>query len=200
MDIKLYYTPHTRSLRPRWLLEELEAPYQLHPIDLFGGEGQSENYLRINPLGAVPAVEFDGQIMLESGAICHWLADHFLDKGMAPPMDDPERQRYEQWMFFAPGTLESPVFFALLHSKILPEGERVESIVPWLMERHHSIIKVINDELGGNDYLMGKKFTAADIMVGSTLMWLPDTLQEFSALQSYIERLKQRPAYQRAIA
>lgn len=84
MDIKLYYTPHTRAVRPRWLLEELNIPYQLEHIDLFAGEGQSRDYLKINPLGAVPAMEVDGEIMLESGAMCRWLTDRHIESELAP--------------------------------------------------------------------------------------------------------------------
>lgn len=200
MEIKLYYTPHTRSLRPRWLLEELGLRYQLIPIDLFAGEAESEHYRQINPLAAVPAVEIDGEVMLESGAICHWLADRFINKKLAPALDSAERRRYEQWMFFVPGTLEPPAFYALLHSKILPEENRVTAIVPWTMQRYDSVIKVVNDALEGNNYLMGDQYTAADILVGSVLMWLPDALQAYPALQTYSEKLKQRLAYQRAIA
>jgi glutathione S-transferase len=69
MEIELYYTPHTRSLRPRWLLEELEIPYTIHPVDLFGGERNPTH-----PLGSVPSMRVDGEWMIESGAMCHWLA------------------------------------------------------------------------------------------------------------------------------
>ena len=108
MDIELYHTPQTRSSRPRWLLEELGTPYRLRSVDLFGGERNPAH-----PLGSVPAINIDGETLIESGAICHWLADRFLDKGLAPAMDDPRRARYEQWMFFVPATLE-PVSYTHL--------------------------------------------------------------------------------------
>ena len=102
-------------------------------------------------------------------------------------------------MFFAPGNLEPPAFYALLHSKILPEAERIEAIVPWARQRYLQSVAVIDNALGGNDYLLGDDFTAADIMVGSTLMWLPDSLNNFPQLQAYVDRLQQRKACIRAV-
>lgn len=199
MNIKLYYTPGTRSLRPRWLLEELNIPYKIEPIDLFDGEGQSEHYLKINPLGAVPAIEIDGEVILESGAMCHWLADHYIEKGLAPDPKSDERRMYEQWMFSAPGTLEPPVFYSILHSKVLPAEDRIADFVPWAMQRYQATVKYVNDALLEKTYLLGKQFTAADIMVGSTLMLSPDSLEPYPVLQAYTERLKQRVGYQQAI-
>jgi len=101
LEIELYYTPHTRSLRPRWLLEDLGIAYTLRPVDLFGGERNPAH-----PLGSVPAMRIDGETMFESVAMCHWLADRFPEKGLAPAVVDVSRRAYEQWMFFVPGTLE----------------------------------------------------------------------------------------------
>ena len=198
MDITLYYTHNTRSLRPRWLLEEMQLPYKLHLIDLFGGEGQSPDYLRINPHGAVPAAEIDGQVMLESGAICQWLTDSFPDKGMAPAHGSSERMQYEQWMYYTLGTLELPKWLTILHGAILPEDQRVPDIIGWADKRNLPLLKTLNTDLGGRDYLLGEQFSSADIMVGSTLLWQPEEVQKFPALQAYCERLQARPAYQRA--
>ncbi len=198
MDITLYYTPQTRSVRPRWLLEELGLDYKLHPIDLFAGEGESKEYKEINPLGAVPAMKIGDQIMLESGAMCHWLTDFHPDKKLAPAVQDPTRPKYEQWMMFSQATLEMQPWLVLLHSKILPEADRVDDIVPWAEQRHQSILKVLNAALEGKDYLLGDEFSTADIMVGSTLMFVPETLTEFPELQAYIKRLNDRPAFKRA--
>jgi len=198
MDITLYHTPQTRSVRPRWLLEELKIPYKIQPVDLFSGEGESVEYKKINPLGAVPSMKVDDEVMLESGAMCHWLTDKYGDMKLAPSSDDPARLKYEQWMMFAQATLEMQPWLILLHSKILPEAKRVNEILPWASQRHQSILKVLNDELQHNDYLLGDEFSTADIMIGSTLMMLPETLSKFPVLEAYVHKLKQRPAYQQA--
>ncbi|MDH5766371.1 MAG: glutathione S-transferase family protein [Gammaproteobacteria bacterium] len=199
MDITLYYTPQTRSVRPRWLLEELGVPYQLEHIDLYAGGGESEAYKAINPLGAVPALKVDDDVMLESGAICHWLTDIFIDKGMAPHIDDRSRMAYEQWMMFSQATLEMQPWLIFLHSRVLPESQRVEAIVPWALRYNRRFLKMLNDELTGKNFLLGDQFTTADIMVGSTLMWLAEALNKYPDLIDYVQRLKQRPAYIRAI-
>ncbi|HED35715.1 MAG TPA: glutathione S-transferase family protein [Gammaproteobacteria bacterium] len=198
MDIKLYYTPQTRSIRPRWLLEELGIEYKLQHIDLFAGEGESPEYKQINPLGAVPALEVDGEVMLESGAMCHWLTDYYSDSGLAPSIEEADRRSYEQWMIFSQATLEMSPWLIILHSKLLPESRRVDAIVPWAEQQYQSVLKVLNAALGEDEYLVGNGFTTADIMVGSTLMFMPDKLAEFPALTAYIERLMKRPGFLRA--
>jgi glutathione S-transferase len=194
MEIELYYTPHTRSVRPRWLLEELAAPYSLRLVDLFGGEQNP-----IHPLGSVPAVRIDGETLIESGAICHWLADCFPEKNLALAPTDPRRAFYEQWMFFVPATLEPPAFDVLMHTQILPEKERVEAIVPYATKRYQRVLKMLAKELDHDDYLLGGQFTAADIMMATTLSVLPELLEEHPSLLAYTQRATARPAYQRAI-
>ena len=199
MDITLYYTHRTRALRPRWLLEELELPYRLHLIDLFGGEGRSAEYRRIHPHGAVPAMEIDGSVMIESCAMCHWLSDRYPEKQLAPEIDSPARMAYEQWVFYVPGTLEPLAFQILLHSMVLPEEQRVPDMVPWATRGYQSVLKVLNRTLAGREYIAGDSFSTADILLGSTLLWLPELLEGQPALGDYTGRLQQRPAYQRAV-
>ena len=195
MEIELDYTPHTRASRPRWLLEELEIPYRLHPVDLFGGERNPGH-----PLGWVPAARLDGERLLESGAICHRLADRYPEKGLAPALDDPRRSAYEQWMFFVPGSLEPPAFDVLLHTRILPEQQRVAAIVPFATKRYRRVLGMLEKELDHGGYLLGDTFSAADIMAGTTLTWLPELLDDHPALLAYMQRVTARPAYRRASA
>ena len=195
MEIELFYTPETRATRPRWLLEELEVPYRLHVVDLFGGERN-----RLHPLGSVPAVRLDGETLLESGAICHWLADCFPERGLSPAPDGPRRARYEQWMFFVPGTLEPPAFEILLHTLLLPEDRRIDAIVPFAQKGYRRVLRMLEKELDHDYYLLGESFSAADIMLGTTLGWLPDMLQDYPALQAYLQRITTRPAWGRATA
>jgi glutathione S-transferase len=194
MDIELYYTPHTRSIRPRWLLEELAQPYHLRPVELFEGERNP-----VHPLGSVPAVTINGETLIESGAICHWLADRFPEKKLAPATTDPQRALYEQWMFFVPGTLEPPAFDILMHTQILPEKKRVADIVPFSTRSYQQVLRMLSKELDHDGYLLGEQFTCADIMMGTTLTWLPELLEDHPSLLAYIQRVTARPAYQRAI-
>ena len=194
MDIELFYTPHTRSSRPRWLLEELAVPYRLRPVDLFGGKRNPQH-----PLGSVPSVSIDGETLIESGAICHWLADCFPEKGLAPATTDPRRARYEQWMFFVPATLEPPGFEVLLHTQILPEAKRIAAIVPFATAGYQRVLRMLAKELDHDGYLLGEQFTCADIMLGTTLTWLPGLLEDYPPLLAYTARVTARPAYRRAI-
>ena len=90
-------------------------------------------------------------------------------------------------------------WLVLLHTKILPESDRIEEIVPWAEKRQKKILSVLNDDLGDNNYLLGKDFSAADIMVGSTLMFAAEALEPFPTLQAYVKRLQERPAFKRAV-
>jgi len=200
MDIKLYYTPKTRAIRPCWLLEELELDYRLHNIDLFGGEGFSEAYLRIHPHGCVPAAEIEQQVMFESCAICQWLTEQHPEKNLAPPLHVAERKLYDQWMFYVPGTLEPPLWLMILHGSLLPEKKRISQILPWAKKQYESVLVYLESQLQGKNFLLGEHFTTADIVLGSTLMWSEQMLSPFPALVSYIERLRLRTAYQRAIS
>jgi glutathione S-transferase len=105
---------------------------------------------------------------------------------------------YEQWSFYVPGTLEPLAFQILLHSIILPEKHRIPDMVPWATRRYLSVLKFLDRELADRDYIAGEQFSSADILLGSTLLWLPDMLAEHPALGGYTGRLQQRPAYRRA--
>ncbi|MBT8122170.1 MAG: glutathione S-transferase family protein [Gammaproteobacteria bacterium] len=194
MDIELYYTPQTRSGRVRWALEELDMPYTLRPIDLFGGERNPAH-----PLGMVPAMTVDGEKMFESGAMCMWLADQSLEHRLAPRHTDPQRRAYEQWMFFGPATLEPPAFELLLHTRILPEDMRVPEITGFAGQGYRRVLDMLTTHFKNNDYLLGDTFSGADIVVGHTLTWLPELIAPYPPLLAYVERLTARPAYQRAM-
>lgn len=196
MNIRLYYTPGTRADRVRWLLEELEQPYELVNVDLFGGEGESEEYRRIHPLGCVPAVSIDGRVMFESAAICQWLADRFPEKGLAPDVNAPERMPYLQWLQYVSATLEPQAWNQVLHGKLLPESLRVPEIVPWSRERFAQALSVIDRELDGKEYLLGDRFSTVDILLTNLLGWVPGQLKPHGHCLAYMKRVKQREKYQ----
>ena len=198
MELVLYYQPGTRALRVRWVLEELALPYRLERIDLRKGEGNTRAYRAIHPLGQLPALQVDGEVMIESGAIVHWLAETHPEQGLVPPLDTPARRAFDQWMYFAVSTLEDPAWEIILHRDILPERHAVKAIVPFAERRLRQVLDVLESALTGRQYLVEDRFGAADIMVGYILMWFADECATRPALHGYVERLAQRPAYLRA--
>jgi glutathione S-transferase len=199
LPVKLYHWPGTRSVRPRWLLEELGVPYEIERVNVFQGEGRTAAYLAIHPHGAVPALQIDGVDLFESGALCMFLADKYAEKGLAPPINTPERGLYYQWMFYVPATLEPPLFDIALHSTILPVHRRIPEVVRFSQRRFEPIARVLDQAVTGKTYLLGERFTAADILLAATLNWLPELIRNYPALEAYRLRLSQRPAYQRAL-
>ena len=122
--MKLYHASETRSIRPRWLLEEVGASYELVTLDLEKGEHRTSDYLEIQPHGLVPALVDGDLVIYESAAICSYLADAFPDAKLVPPLGTSERGLYYQWMHYAMATLEPPVLDVLEHTLLLPEEER----------------------------------------------------------------------------
>jgi len=198
--VKLYHASQSRSTRPRWLLEEIGAPYDLVRLDMKQQDHKTPDYLRIHPHGQLPAL-VDGDVtLIESAAICLYLADKFPDAELAPPIGTPARGRYYQWVVYTMATLEPPVLQVFLNTVQLPEAERSAAVANAGRAQFAEVARVLGDALGGRPYLLGEAFSAADVMVGSTLAWssFMGLLDGFPILGTYVERLVQRPAYQRA--
>ena len=198
--MKLYHCPATRSLRPLWLLEELAVDYELERVDIFSGAGHQQDYRAINPLGAVPALEVDGRVICEAGAICSWLTEQYPDHHLAPAIDDPARARYHQWMFFVPATMEPPLFDIIRHTRLLPQEERIPQAITLAQRRFDKIAEVLNQAVAGQPFLLGEQFSTADIMLATTLQWLPKMVEPFAELKDYGDRMIARPAYQKALS
>lgn len=200
--IKLYHAPRTRSVRPRWLLEEMEVPYELVRLDLGQKEHKRPEYLAIHPHGTVPALVDGNLALMESSAICMYLADKYPEKGLAPAPGTQERGLYYQWMVYAVATLEPPLVQIFQHTMLLPEAERSSKALGEGQEKFREVARVLADALDGKQFLVGNRFTAADIMIGSTLVWaaLMGLLADQPTLQAYVQRLQERPACQKAQA
>lgn len=194
MELKLYYTPRTRADRVRWLLNELQLEYELVNVDLFGGEGSGQAYRDIHPLGQVPALEIDGRIMLESGAICHLLTDLHPRSGLAPALDSPARLEYEQWIFYAISTLEPWIWQKVLHGTLLPEKRRIASMVDFSSRAAIPILQVLEQAYQDQLWLLGDQFSTADILTISILFWCGHEIQGMPNLQRCLHQARERPA------
>lgn len=200
--MKLYHSARTRSVRPRWLLEEMRVPYELVRLDMSKGEHKEASYLAVHPHGAVPALR-DGELSLyESAAICMYLADKYPDRKMCPLPGTPERGLYYQWVVYTIATLEPPLIELFQHTIMLPEQQRSPQVAEKARKQFSEVARVLSNALSDKQFLLGDTFSAADVMIGSTLAWaaLLGLLGEFPILQDYVGRFTQRPAYQKAAA
>lgn len=202
MTLKLYHSSQSRSVRPRWLLEEIGAPYELVRLDMSKQEHKTPEYKRIHPHGVVPALVDGDLALMESAAICAYLADKFPEAQMAPRIGTPERGRYYQWMVYSIATLEPPVIDIFMNTVMLPEAERSTKAVDKARTTFGEVAQVLEYNLSSKPFLLGERFSAVDVMVGSSLIWgqFLGLLDGRPALAEYAQRLSTRPAYQRASA
>jgi glutathione S-transferase len=193
--IKLYWAPRTRSLRALWVLEEAGAPYERLRLDLAAGEQKSAEFRAINPMAKVPALADGPLAMAESGAICAYVAEAYPDAGLAPPQGDPSRGRYLQWLFFSPGCIEAAFLAKFANVSITSESAGFGEF--------DRVFDVLEAAVQPGPWLLGEKFTAADVMIGLDLHFGIDIFKLVPtrpALRAYVDRCLARPALQRAKA
>jgi glutathione S-transferase len=199
--MKLYYVPKTRASRPRWVLEEVGVPYDLVRLEPGPGGTRGLEHLARHPLGHVPVLEDRGQYIFESGAICLHLADLFPEKRLLPPLGTVDRGHAYQWVLFSMAEMEPPLIVLSAEAK-KPDAERSAAVVSEARERFRKTALVLEAVLRDRKYLVGDAFGVADVMVGATLAWaramrLVDALP---SLEGYLSQLRERPAWQRALA
>ncbi|OJT21921.1 glutathione S-transferase [Archangium sp. Cb G35] len=203
--MKLYFAPRTRATRARWLLEELGVPYELVRLDLARQENTTPAYLAVHPLGELPSL-VDGDVtLLESLAICLYLADRFPEKHLAPPMDSAERGPYYHWMAFAEVSLDPVVLAFYWHARPSEEqkpGPHSEEELAKHRTRLGTMLDTILRGLGDREFLVGGAFTAADVVMVS-ILHLAHTLGLLDGhprLVEYVRRHAQRPAVRKAVS
>ena len=195
---KLFTAPMSRGLPCQWLLEEVGAPYEVERLDIFGGETRSEAYREIHPLGAIPALTVDGVPVFESVAICLYLADA-AQEALAPPLDDPQRPIYLQWMVYAVATLEPKISAPFVRSLSAPSSGRKEAATPEERRAFELVLEPLREGIE-RGHLLPDGFSAADIMVGVQLYWasLVGLTRTAPWTDAYLNGLMSRPAFVRA--
>jgi glutathione S-transferase len=184
-----------RPIRVAWTLEELGEPYEI--TTMTREQSRSKEHLARHPLGRVPVLEHDEGLVFESAAICLHLADLYPEAGLVPAVGTHDRALVYQWAVFSPAEIEPPLIEAAVYGQKDPERAAEAR------ERLGARMRAVAGALNGNEFLVAGRFTVADVLIGSVMAWparagfadiLPDNIKE------YVERLSQRPAYQRANA
>jgi glutathione S-transferase len=198
--ITLVHVPFSRSLRVRWLLEELALPYRLEVRSF--AELRRPEHLALHPLGKVPVL-VDGDLALfESGAILQHLLERHGAGRLEPKPGSAERSLFWQWFHYAEATLTPPLGSIVRHTVLLPEAERLPALAEWGRAQAAQVLAPVERALAGRSWLL-PEFSAADVMMGysvklaSLLRLLGDAHPNLSA---YLARCEERPAYARAAA
>lgn len=188
----LYHCPKTRSGTALWMNEELGDVCEIKLLDVHKGVQHKPGYRKINPMGKVPALTHRGVVVTEAAAVCAYLADAFIDKGLAPALDDPKRGPYFRWMFFAPSCIE-PAMMDIFAQRTNENA----GVVGW--GDAGRVVETAKTALQNGDYILGDTFSAADVVFGSTLNFamMFNAFKKEEPFASYVERLMDRPAARR---
>lgn len=187
----LYHMPQTRGGTTLWMNEELGGACEIRLINLRKGEGRTPQFLRINPMGKLPALTHQGEIVTEAAAICAYLADLHPEKGLAPTTTDPKRGVYYRWMFFAPSCIEPMMLDRL--GKVTRENATAAG-----HGDYERVMASIDQALSAGPWLLGARFSAADVVMGATLNFATmfGAIPKEGRIREYVERVAARPAFQ----
>lgn len=194
MSITLYHHPFSRAAGTVWQLEEVGVDYELHFVDILAGEQKSPAILALNPMGKLPVLTDGDVVVTEGAAIGMYLADLYAPGRLAPALDDPARGTYVRWCCFPAAVIEPSV--------MATQGgwEFKASQAGW--GTHEAVLDTIEHAIGDREFLLGDRFTMADVIFGGTLRYLLTfgTLEPRPRFVAYAERLAARPALTRSEA
>ncbi len=193
-QLTLFHCPQSRSMPALWMLEEIGVPYELQVVNVRFGAGQKPEYLALNPMGKVPTLRHGRTIVTETGAICLYLADRFAPDRFSVPIDSEARGTLLRWLFFA------PIVDTALVEKLLGRTPPERATVGW--GDHASVIRTLRAALEPGPWLLGERFTAADVVLGGQIVWgsMNRVIPDEEPFKSYVARATAREACQKAWA
>ncbi|WP_394779776.1 glutathione S-transferase family protein [Undibacterium sp.] len=193
--IVLFHSPQSRSACARVLLEELGADYQLHALNMKAAEQRGTAYLAVNPMGKVPAILHGDVLVTEQAAVCMYLAELYAKAGLSPAPGDPLRGAYLRWMVFYGSCFEPAVVDLSLKREPAPP-----SLCPY--GSFETVLETVRQQLSTGPYLLGERYTAADVLWGSALTWIVayKLVPELPEIVAYVDLINKRPAVMRAAA
>lgn len=191
--VTLFHSPNTRSTGVLSLLEELGAPYDLRVLNNKTGEQRKAEYLAINPMGKVPAILHNGELVTEQPAVYLYLADLHPDAGITPRMGENLRGPFLRWLVFYGSSFEPALVDRSMKRDPAPPG--TSPYGNW-----DTMFGALSAQLEKGPYILGDRFTAAHVLWGVALAWTVGfkLVPETPAIKAYIERINSRPALVRA--
>ncbi len=194
MTVTLYHHPFSRASKVVWMLEEAGVDYELRWVDIMAGAHKTPEFLKLNPMGKLPVLVDGEALVTESAAIALYLGDRYAAGRLAPALDDPARGTYLRWAFFSPSVLE-PAAAAKSSG-----GQFNPGAVGW--GSYESMLDATEVAVGKGPFLLGERFTMADIILGGTMSFLLQfkMVDARPAFEAYVKRIEERPAFRRSAA
>jgi glutathione S-transferase len=192
--MQLYEFAPTRSIRTRWMLQELGVDFESIAVNLRAGEHRHPDFLKINPAGKLPVLVDDDLVLTESVAIALYLAEKYPHKGLIPT-DIKQRSQVYRWLLFAATELEQPLWRIVRHTSLYPEHLRLTAEVSLARQDFKNMVAVMEAQMQGCQFIVGNTVTVADFVCAYTLDWANEVqlLDGCPHLLQYMERMYARP-------
>ena len=201
MTYKLYYAPRSASMGVRVLLEEIRAPYELIQSTIDRSKPRPPEQIALNPNGWVPVLTWDNNAMYECAAITVFLCDRHPEAGLAPAVDTVERALFLQTLVYFSSSVQNAFQLDYYPDRFAdtPAGEPGAQLRG--IRRLRETWKVIDDQIGSRQWILGKQFSAADIYLFMLTTWLNQSrghpsIDEFTNVKRIADAVMQRPSVQ----
>lgn len=201
--LKLYGKVMSRAQRVLWLLEELNVPFEHVKTDQSAGETRTAQFLKLNPNGHVPVL-CDGDFVLWETIAINWHIATVHGAGSLWPNDHAAQSSVMQWSLWVTNELEGLLVDFIRHTMVYPEDQRVPALADAAVANYPVPMKVLDDALENRQYLVGDRFTLADLNVAS-MLGLADVYRQFDnepfpRALAWLDDMLVRPARVRALA
>jgi glutathione S-transferase len=199
MTYSLYYAEHSAAMGVRVLLEELQQPYQLIATSIDMDKPRSPELLELNPNGWIPVLITKDDAIYECGAIATYLCDLHPDAGLAPGVNDPKRGRFLQWLFFFSSSLQNAYQMSYYSDRFCDAVDHQPSVKRRSISRLRELWTVVDDAIGADDWMLGDRFSAADIYLFMLTTWLSSAhdhpqIEEFANVHRVADAVSKRPS------
>ncbi|MEY8096471.1 glutathione S-transferase family protein [Falsihalocynthiibacter sp. S25ZX9] len=198
--IRLHHAQQTRSMRSLWLLHELGVEFEVVE-HAFGKNLRSEKYLALNPAGRVPALEVDGRVLFETGAITQYLCEVFPEAGLGREMGSGERADWLVWVHFSETISQHAAALTQQHIALYEDWMRSPIVMKLEAARIGKCYQALEERLEGREFILDGGFSAADISLGQALYMAVHfkSLEGFGNVKAWYERITARAAFRASL-
>lgn len=196
--IEIYGSPKSSAGRVYLMMEELGLKYKTMPLEMSKKEHKSPEFLALNPNGKVPCLKDGNYVIWESIAINHYLAEKYKPEMLGSTPE--EKGHVAQWSVWAMTEFQPPAVDILIQMVFVPEDKRNHALIEKAKEKIPGLLRILDQAISGKEYLVGNRFTVADINMASVvsiLAHLHMDVSPYKGILNWMEKINSRPAFRR---